>query len=117
MTIWTKRWAFLLVLLGCLAVGAQNTRAAELRQAYFGDLHIHTAFSLDAFTFGTRSTPDDAYRYARGEAIQHPAGFDIQLDRPLDFYAVTDHGFYLGRWWAMMETWQGSLAAPMCTAG
>ena len=103
MTVWTKRWAFLLVLLGCLAFVAQNTRAAEHRQAYFGDLHIHTAFSLDAFTFGTRSTPDDAYRYARGEAIQHPAGFDIQLDRPLDFYAVTDHGFYLGRWWAMMD--------------
>ena len=48
------------------------------------------------FNFGTLATPDDAYRYAQGEAIKHPGGFDMQLDRPLDFYAVTDHGFYLG---------------------
>lgn len=66
------------------------------RNAYFGDLHVHTTYSLDAFQFGTLATPDDAYRYAQGEAIKHPAGFDMQLDQPLDFYAVTDHGFYLG---------------------
>ncbi|MEZ5549713.1 MAG: DUF3604 domain-containing protein [Pseudomonadales bacterium] len=51
---------------------------------------------MDAFQFGTLATPDDAYRYGRGEAIRHPGGFDVQLDQPLDFYAVTDHGFYLG---------------------
>ncbi len=79
------------------------TYAGAERNAYFGDLHIHTQFSMDAFTFGTRSTPDDAYRYARGEAIKHPGGFDIQLDRPLDFYAVTDHGYFLGRWVAMTD--------------
>jgi hypothetical protein len=66
------------------------------RNAYFGDLHVHTTYSMDAFQFGTLATPDDAYRYAQGEAIKHPGGFDMQLDRPLDFYAVTDHGFYLG---------------------
>ena len=66
------------------------------RYAYFGDLHVHTTYSMDAFQFGTLATPDDAYRYAQGEAIKHPGGFDMQLDRPLDFYAVTDHGFYLG---------------------
>ena len=66
------------------------------RFAYFGDLHVHTTYSMDAFQFGTLATPDDAYRYAQGEAIKHPGGFDMQLDRPLDFYAVTDHGFYLG---------------------
>ena len=52
--------------------------------------------SMDAFRFGTRTTPDDAYRFARGEAIVHPAGFEVQLDTPLDFYAVTDHAEYLG---------------------
>ena len=57
---------------------------------------MHTTYSIDAFQFGTLATPDDAYRYAQGEAITHPAGFEMQLDRPLDFYAVTDHGFYLG---------------------
>ena len=66
------------------------------RYAYFGDLHVHTTYSMDAFQFGTLATPDDAYRYAQGEVIKHPGGFDMQLQRPLDFYAVTDHGIYLG---------------------
>lgn len=66
------------------------------RYAYFGDLHVHTTYSMDAFQFGTLATPDDAYRYAQGETITHPGGFDMKLDRPLDFYAITDHGFYLG---------------------
>ncbi len=91
--------------IAALTVGALTATyaAGAERNAYFGDLHIHTRFSFDAFTFGTRATPDDAYRYARGEAIKHPAGFDIQLDRALDFYAVTDHARYLGRWSAMMD--------------
>ncbi|MCH2174070.1 DUF3604 domain-containing protein [Myxococcota bacterium] len=66
------------------------------RNAYFGDLHVHTTYSMDAFAFGTIATPYDAYRYARGEAIQHPGGFDMQLRKPLDFYAVTDHAMFLG---------------------
>lgn len=66
------------------------------RNAYFGDLHVHTTYSFDAFAFGTLATPYDAYRYAKGEAIKHPGGFDVQLDRPLDFYAVTDHAIFLG---------------------
>jgi len=66
------------------------------RNAYFGDLHVHTEYSFDAFAFGTLATPRDAYRYARGEAIRHPVGYEIQLSRPLDFYAVTDHAMFLG---------------------
>ena len=79
--------------------GQAATRAVDanpLRNAYFGDLHVHTNYSYDAFLNGTRNTPDDAYRYAQGEALAHPAGFEIQLDRPLDFYAVTDHASFLG---------------------
>ena len=67
------------------------------RNAYFGDLHIHTKNSFDAFIFNVRVTPDDAYRYAKGEALTHPSGFEIQLPGPpLDFVAVTDHAEYLG---------------------
>jgi len=66
------------------------------RNAYFGDLHVHTANSFDAYTFGTISQPSDAYRFARGEAIPHPTGYQIQMSRPLDFYAVTDHAMFLG---------------------
>ena len=66
------------------------------RNAYFGDLHVHTALSFDAAGFGTTATPADAYRYAQGEAIMHPSGFEVQLAQPLDFYAVTDHAMMLG---------------------
>ncbi|MCB1853571.1 MAG: DUF3604 domain-containing protein [Halieaceae bacterium] len=66
------------------------------RNAYFGDLHVHTGYSFDAYVFGTTSTPRDAYRYARGEALEHPSGYRVQLRQPLDFYAVTDHAMFLG---------------------
>ena len=66
------------------------------RNAYFGDLHVHTANSFDAFVFGTTATPADAYRYARGEALLHPNGYQIQLRQGLDFYAVTDHAMFMG---------------------
>ena len=68
------------------------------RNAYFGDTHIHTAFSMDAFmAMGVRTTPDDAYDYAKGEAIPHTDGTMLQLsDAPLDFLMVSDHAEYLG---------------------
>lgn len=66
------------------------------RKAYFGDLHVHTAYSFDAYVFGNTTLPADAYRYARGQALDHPSGYRIQLQQPLDFYAVTDHAMFLG---------------------
>ena len=90
-----------LILIAAL-VAAAPVGAAE-RQVFFGDLHIHTQYSFDAFLFGTRTDPDDAYAFARGEPLQHASGFEMQLDRPLDFYAVTDHGFFLGMWRAMNQ--------------
>ena len=80
-----------------------EAKAAQ-RQAYFGDLHVHTDYSFDAFAFGTVATPYDAYRYAKGEAIKHPGGFDVQLRQPLDFYAVTDHAMFLGAVKAAADT-------------
>jgi len=79
------------------ASGVESSLKAPVeRKAYFGDLHVHTTYSFDAYAFGTLATPYDAYRFARGEAIANPAGFNMQLSRPLDFYAVTDHGMFLG---------------------
>ena len=66
------------------------------RKAFFGDLHVHTTYSFDGYAFGTLATPYDAYRFAKGESISNPAGFAMQLSRPLDFYAVTDHAMFLG---------------------
>ena len=76
-----------------------------LRNAYFGDTHIHTRYSFDAYLMGTRATPDDAYAFAKGDMLQHPSGFEMEMKKPLDFLSVTDHAFYLG---AMREAAEGS---------
>ena len=74
-----------------------------LRRPFFGDTHVHTAFSFDASAQDTRNTPRDAYRFAKGEPMGiQPYTADgealrqIRLDRPLDFAAVTDHAELLG---------------------
>ncbi|MBN8510176.1 MAG: DUF3604 domain-containing protein [Burkholderiales bacterium] len=67
------------------------------RNAYFGETHLHTSWSVDAWVMGNRLTgPADAYKYAKGETIKHPMGFDIRIDTPLDFMGVTDHSEYVG---------------------
>jgi len=69
----------------------------------FGDLHMHTAWSFDAFAFKTTATPDDAYAFAQGAPLRHPSGGVYQLDRPLDFLAVTDHAEFMGVMSAMQD--------------
>ena len=73
-----------------------------LRNLYWGDLHVHTELSFDAYGFKVRNSPADAYEFAKGEALDIPAprgemeARTVQLDRPLDFAAVTDHAEYFG---------------------
>jgi hypothetical protein len=73
-----------------------------LRNVYYGDTHVHTSYSLDAYLGGTRMTPGDAYRHAKGEVVvvnDKPH----RMRRPLDFAAVTDHAEYLGEMYAALN--------------
>ena len=63
---------------------------------YWGDTHVHTSLSMDAGAFGNRLSPEDAYRFARGEEVTSSTGVDAKLSRPLDFLAVADHSDNMG---------------------
>ena len=63
---------------------------------FFGDTHVHTALSGDAGGAGTTLMPDDAYRFARGEQVTSNTGLPVKLDRPYDFYMITDHSDGMG---------------------
>jgi hypothetical protein len=74
-----------------LAAEAPQVTVNPLRQAYFGDLHLHTSYSLDTYLGGAMGVdPDTAYRFARGEVVDYN-GQPMQRREPLDFLAVTDH--------------------------
>jgi hypothetical protein len=85
------------MLLAILATVPALAQGNPEREAYFGETHVHTSWSLDAYIFGNMKTgPEDAYKFAMGQPIQHPAGYEIKIRRPLDFMAVTDHAEYAG---------------------
>jgi hypothetical protein len=97
---------------------------------FFGDTHLHTAFSMDAGAFGARLGPKDAYRFARGEQVTSSTRQPVKLSRPLDFLVVADHSDNMGffpdlfagkpevlanptgrRWYDMMQSGKGAEAA------
>ena len=78
-----------------LAAREAAVPANPLKDAYFGETHVHTSYSLDAFIGGNRITPDDAYRFAKGETVI-VNGNEHDIGKPLDFAAVTDHAEYIG---------------------
>ncbi|MCP5044730.1 MAG: DUF3604 domain-containing protein [bacterium] len=98
--------ASLLLLFGSTATSETRERCSDrdpLRRPFFGDTHVHTTFSFDAWGQGTLGTPDDAYRYAKGERVgiqpydtNGASRAFVQLRRPLDFAIVTDHSDLLG---------------------
>ena len=74
------------------------------RNVYWGDTHLHTRNSADAFNLGnTDLTPDDAYRFAKGEEVISQTGLPARLRRPLDFLVVADHAGYLGAFYRYMN--------------
>jgi hypothetical protein len=87
---------------------AGRAQAAGERQLFFGDLHLHTSYSLDAAAARTETTPDDAYLFAQGKPIAY-LGKSYRRHAPLDFLAVTDHAEYLGNVRAAMR---GEIGLP-----
>jgi uncharacterized protein DUF3604 len=101
----TMRFTLRSVLTAALVVGLAGLPAAPAlaqtknpdREAYFGESHVHTSWSLDAFSMGnTLTTPADAYKYFKGEPIKHPLGYEVKITTPLDWAGVTDHSEYAG---------------------
>lgn len=89
---------------------------------YWGDTHLHTAASADAYIMDGVLSREEAYRFARGELINSNTGLPVRLRRPLDFLAITDHAEYLGvlprlkkgdeeltKSWSLGQRWAGYL--------
>jgi len=72
-------------------------------QVFFGDTHLHTGYSADAGLVGAITTPDDAYRFAKGEIVKSSHGVPARLQRPLDFLVVADHAENLGLTFGLEE--------------
>ena len=95
----------------------------EQRQLLFGDTHLHTSYSLDAYLNGNQTAdPDTAYRWARGLPVVHPYNrARVQIGTPLDFLVVSDHAELMGvlraahlgqtdeledlGWWGNLKRW------------
>lgn len=100
------------MVLAFTAAGAADSKSRatpDQRRVFFGELHLHTSLSIDAWGYGTKLMPADAYRFGRGDTVMVPAtqvakaqglsgGKDVAAKRawPLDFMAVTDHSESVG---------------------
>ena len=93
----TALWRGVAVAATCLAL-AQPTLAAEDKLLLWGDTHLHTSYSIDAFLNGNLAAdPHTAYRFAKGLPVSHPHhGARLQIDEPLDFLVVSDHAEFFG---------------------
>jgi uncharacterized protein DUF3604 len=93
---------------------------SKYKWPFFGDLHLHTAHSIDAYSFGTRALPSDAYLFAKKlETITLASGSrspgpTIEIDRPLDFLAVTDHSEWMGLLQGCLDPASGYYDLPDC---
>ena len=77
--------------------GRGSSKPNPLNNVYFGEQHLHTSDSPDAFAMGTRNGPDDAYRFCKGEAVKKLLdGTTVQKKTPYDWCAITDHAVFMG---------------------
>ncbi|MFT7122557.1 MAG: hypothetical protein ACI9BG_001283 [Parasphingorhabdus sp.] len=113
------------IAMGAVALGLLGAAAAaedsipDPMQVYFGDTHLHTSYSFDAFLNNNHSAdPDTAYRWAKGQPVIHPYNrARVQIETPLDFLVVSDHAEMLGVMRAFYENtaelvdlgWYGNL--------
>ena len=94
--------------------------SSDTKLPFFGDLHIHTRYSFDSYLSNQKNDPDGAYEYAKGQIITLPDAYgdqtlSAQIDRPIDFAAVTDHGQFLGEVALCDSDWtEPGWWAPVC---
>ena len=99
----------ILVIIGLLSLVAAESvisqQPVESRQLYFGDTHLHTNYSFDAFLNNNQTAdPDTAYRWAKGQPVIHPFNrARVQIETPLDFLVISDHAEMLGLMRAVRE--------------
>ena len=90
---WITRICALALLISAPSFAERNPD----RDVFFGEQHIHTSWSFDAYIFGnTKATPEDAYAYAKGKPLRHALGYEMKIEQPLDWMGVTDHSEYVG---------------------
>ena len=92
--------------------GAEVKNTAYPEKVFWGDTHLHTSNSVDAFGFGNRLDPEAALRFARGEEVTSSTGVKAKLARPLDFLVVTDHSEGLGSTKALYEAPRMMISDP-----
>jgi hypothetical protein len=83
-------------------VDERQAKNYPFKEVFFGDLHVHTQLSFDAYIGGAIASPSDAYRFAKGEGLEL-YGKTVKLQRPLDFAAVTDHAEFLGELYSILN--------------
>ena len=95
------------------AQAATAADAAHPQRPLWGDTHLHTTNSFDAFAAGNRLTPDDALRFARGEEVTSSTGLKAKLAQPLDFLVIADHSDAIGVTTDLYNTPEDQLTDPV----
>ncbi len=91
---------------------ADIKQTAYPERVYWGDTHLHTANSVDAFGFGNRLPPEDALRFAMGQEVTSSTGLKAKLERPLDFLVISDHAEGLGSTKALYDAPRSMISDP-----